>query len=258
MIKKSFRITLAIFILLIFIRYEDVSIANWAFNQKIPDWIRYGYTLTLFSLISFLILINKNRLADFHVDDKFIYALIITGVVVVIFYLPLPINLLVVMLTAIVIRVWAQGNFLLYEEKSPSNIPFHIIGSILPILPLYAFSIHISGVPNLNSIKLETIFFEANLPGIIFEEILFRGVLWVVLQDLNFKKEQILLYSIFAFWFSHYKMIFQGADYSFWVILPYISVYYGLMISKGQSLFRTFTYHVTINVLTATYKLLFS
>jgi hypothetical protein len=207
--------------------------------------------------MSFLILINKEGLREFNIDAKFIYVLIATGAVIVIFYLPLPINVLVVLLVAVVVKGLREGNHLFFEEKTHSNFLFYVVGSILPILPLYIFSIYLSGVPNLKSINLGTVFYEANILGIVYEELLFRGALWAILRKFNVKKDLILICSIFAFWSSHYKMVLEGVDYSFWIILPYISIYYGLMIAKGQSLFKTFVYHGLMNILTTAYKLAF-
>lgn len=97
--------------------------------------------------------------------------------------------------------------------------------------------------------------FEINLPGVIFEEFLFRGVIWEALLQLNFRKEFVLVFSGLLFWLAHYNFYSNGIWFRFWLVLPYISLYYGLMLLRGQSIFRTTIYHIGINVLIAIYKI---
>lgn len=93
--------------------------------------------------------------------------------------------------------------------------------------------------------------FLSNIPIVIVEEVLFRGMLWMFLKDLNFSDLKIVVVQAILFWFYHVGVTNSLVD--FWVILPIESVLFGLVVWKSRSITPGVFAHLLANVLTNFY-----
>jgi membrane protease YdiL (CAAX protease family) len=128
---------------------------------------------------------------------------------------------------------------------------FTILG-ILPVLlirlPVDNLSEHINEFVKFRLDWLLWIFI-GGLWGVLYEEILFRGVLWMILRDRGYSETKILVVQAALFWLAHLNLISRS---SFWVILPLFSLWLGFLVLRSKSLTPStwvhFIYNLSVNL----------
>jgi membrane protease YdiL (CAAX protease family) len=114
---------------------------------------------------------------------------------------------------------------------------------IIPVL----FSNYKSGI-NIAYEQIINSLIGANLFGVIFEEFLFRGLLWGFLKDQDLPESRIVLFQAILFWLAHYHSLFDGR-LSFWVSIPFVSIILGILILRSKSLTISTGTHFLYNFL---------
>jgi membrane protease YdiL (CAAX protease family) len=85
------------------------------------------------------------------------------------------------------------------------------------------------------------------LPGIVVEEIMFRGMLWMLLKNLNFSEIKIVILQAILFWISH-VYAFNNLAF-FWINAPMISILLGVIVWRSKSITPSTIAHILINML---------
>jgi membrane protease YdiL (CAAX protease family) len=247
------KITKIIFTLLLVIRFADGLYLILFLNSQVSDWFVYLDNLIIYSAIIAVILLNKNRLRDMNVDQWFIVLILVTGAYLLSFNLPPSIAIIILLLMGIV--AWSLMNSQL--NLAPFSIEVwklfaYIFISIVPISLIILYYVALAGIKiSLDAQSILLIAFGRDILGIAFEEILFRGVLWMLLIDLKLSPRTTLLVQALLFWVSHYRFLFTGSYFSFWVLMPILGLIYGYIVYKSKSISVTSLCHWSNNFLTA-------
>jgi membrane protease YdiL (CAAX protease family) len=81
----------------------------------------------------------------------------------------------------------------------------------------------------------------------VFEEVIFRGALWVYLRSLGLSERTTFFVQAFLFWIAHPRFLFLGDWYSFWVAAPCIAILLGLLVWRSKSLTPSVLAHFLFN-----------
>ncbi len=200
-------INTAILYLLLFLRIFVASLAIWIWHPISPNYTEmpawYGYTFTfvtyLFSLV--VIWLNQYNLQILNIDKPFILIFILSGFLVSIYYLPPILGIITGLLSFLTARLLISNKF---DFGQPNlnlwkTIPVFIIG-ISPFVLLY---ILIYPVISDKAYNFSTALFFSDLPSVVIEEIIFRGLLWAYLQNQNYTDTKIVYVQAFLFWLAH-------------------------------------------------------
>lgn len=86
------------------------------------------------------------------------------------------------------------------------------------------------------------------IPGTIYEEAVYRGMLYMFLMDLGVSKPKAFFIQAFLFWITHINYLFMFPFY-FWIILPIHSLIYGYIAMRSESLTASTFAHLLYNTL---------
>lgn len=85
-------------------------------------------------------------------------------------------------------------------------------------------------------------------PAAMIEEVTFRGLLWMWLRSHGWPDVRIVVLQAILFWLAHTKYLL-AEPIAFWVIVPVLSVFLGIIVWKTRSITPSTIAHVCINVL---------
>jgi membrane protease YdiL (CAAX protease family) len=91
-------------------------------------------------------------------------------------------------------------------------------------------------------------FITSQIPLMIFEEGLFRGLLYVFLRDLRLDEMRSILVQALFFWLAHINYLFQHPVF-FWIFIPIISLILVYIVVRTKSLSISSVTHILINFL---------
>lgn len=240
------RISYAILAVLFMVRFVDVSLPGWIFGANIPPWFAYWYVGLAYILTVLIVWLNRHRLSTLNIDRPFLIAVMLGGVLYV-FYLTTDIGILVGITTLLVFWAYRNGHFSIKDPARYSHgTVLLILVSVLPVLLYilrYGHTLH-------SDITYQAIIaslLQAQLAAVVFEEVIFRGVLWVVFRNLGFKEFASFILSSLLFWIAHYRYLLQGNGYSFWFALPLVAFLFGFLAWRTKSLTPSTAGHFLFN-----------
>jgi len=252
---KNKNLLYLIFGFMLLIRFTDVTVFNWLFNQSIPDWFKQVYSVVVYTLIFGVILLYRDHLNKINVDKQYIYLFLITGGILFIWYLPLAAGLYILLLVATIYEF--DKKKLLRHKNNHVNLSQLVTYLLIPLIPLILIVMgYISDGKELaieNQSFLNRIL-QANPSGVIFEEILFRGVLWMVLIELKMDQNKVVYVQGAAFWLAHYNIFLDHNYYSFFITLPCVALYWGYLVKKHNSISLTALCHFVFNLAVGYFK----
>ena len=85
-----------------------------------------------------------------------------------------------------------------------------------------------------------------NPPTAVVEEFTFRGLLWMVLKNLDWGDKRIVLAQAAIFWAAHSVYLFAD-PIAFWVVVPLLSVIMGMVVWKTKSIAVSGVAHICVN-----------
>lgn len=156
-------------------------------------------------------------------------------------YLPYQLSIILFLVIARNIYSYINREFVFGSASYSLKATAVAIFVFLPVIPLMV----------IRGIEIETnlivaAFINASFFGVVFEEFLFRGLLWKMLKDLGFTERKIIATQAFLFWMAHYHLLLSGS-LSFWITIPIISLMLGIVISKSKSLGLSISAHFLYN-----------
>ena len=222
------------------------SISNPLFLEELLRVIRdlNSYLLISWSylLIGIVLVVNRSDLHSLNVDGGLVFLYILCGLSYF-KYFPWPSGWLVLLLSAAI--------FILYKKEAftPTNLQLSawrtmtlvLIIFFLVLLPIFDL-LQLSKTSSI----IELIVYGA--PFVLLEEMLFRGLLWKFLDNLNLPTFLILSLQAFLFWVSHINNMIADPIF-FWLLMPIMSIILGIIVWRSKSLTVSFIAHILINFL---------
>lgn len=190
--------------LLLVIRLADNSLAVWLFGGTAPAWFTYWYADIIGVLVAVLLWLNRHDLAGINVDRTFVFLWILSNIIL---FAALPADAGIFvglsLIAAIILLAWASftDRFNFNEQtEQRSKTGLLVPLALLPLLPLFALA-YAYETPKLPLTfgKLVSAVNIASLYAIIFEELLFRGLLWKYLREWGVKGRAVILLQAFLF-----------------------------------------------------------
>ena len=237
------KITFGIFCFLLLLRATDFFVTDYT------PTIAYYFALFITILITALIWLNKEQLHILHIDKYFIFLFLILGVL----------TFMVYGATWLGVSGCASALFIIYLLRKRSlgfendkSLMLLILLTALGIMPVLLFrllanepSLFIKNFFALDGVNLFVLIFRT-LHAVIYEEVLFRGLLWMFLEKLKLSGMKILLIQGFLYWIVHFNWMPRA---SFWVLLPILSLWLGFLVLKSKSLVPSISAHFIWNLI---------
>jgi membrane protease YdiL (CAAX protease family) len=240
------RVTLWIFAVLFLIRLNSLLIPEASTGDN-ADTFSYFYILITFSLLAVVIWLNKANLSLLNIDTFFVYIFILAGILL---FLCFGLSLLGIAAGVSVISIFnlLRTRNLIFDNKykSVSTILIAAIG-ITPVilwrLLLHDLPFYIDGYFKLSASEVFGLIVLRTW-GTVYEEMLFRGMLWMILSKWKFSNSIIVLTQALLFWVVHANSV---SGFSFWVTLPIFSLWLGFLVVRSKSLVPSTIAHLAYN-----------
>ncbi|MBI5351124.1 MAG: CPBP family intramembrane metalloprotease [Chloroflexi bacterium] len=204
-----------------------------------------------FPVIIFILRLNRDRLQEMNMDRFYVCLLVIAGLI------PLykspnifPFNFFaVITVIALIYAVY----FLFSNKVKFGVIDFNALRMILLITGVFAgITVCIAGFGEAIKINLPhsgqllDIFLFQQIPGLIYEEAMYRGMLYIFLMDVGVSKSKAFYIQAFWFWIKHMHF---SLPFFFWIMLPILSLTYGYIAMRSKSLTPSTLAHLLYSTL---------
>ena len=209
------------------------SVQNWTFYL----WERFSFVL-----VGIVILVNRSDLKKINIDRSFLALFVISGILFC-GYSFWPLGWMGVLISGYIVYLVSK-NEINFENDSRPN-------SLLPIIILvllFFLSFLLQNVA-LNVATFNTIIqnISDQLPFLLAEEVIFRGLLWVCLKELGWSELVIIIVQAMLFWFFHIYYMFSE-PVLFWLIVPATSMFLGILVWKYKSITPSLVAHILFNL----------
>ena len=219
------------------------------YADQLNFWMIILYGLPLigsFPIIALVIKLNHNQLQKLNMDRFYVVMLITSGLIVLYSF---PYNCFAVI--ALIYAVYTLfGNKVKFAVFDPNALRM-----ILLIAGVFAgITICITGFVDAIKIGLPNTeqplrrFLLESIPISIYEEAVYRGMLYMFLMDLGLSKSKAFYIQAFLFWASHINYLLAN-PFFFWVVLPILSLTYGYIAMRSKSLTPSTFAHILYNTL---------
>ena len=204
--------------------------------------ILYGFLLFgSFPIIALVIKMNQDQLQKLNIDRFYVVLLIISGLLIL---SSSPLNCFVVIAAIYAVYI-LFGNQVKFSVMDPKALWITLL-----IIGLFAgITVYMAGfplkIPNAEAVRH---FLLNVIPGTIYEEAVYRGMLYMFLMDVGVSKPKAFYIQAFLFWITHINYLFLLPFY-FWIILPIHSLIYGYIAMRSKSLTASTFAHLLYNTL---------
>ena len=202
----------------------------WSGETGIAYWEEVSFLCTTYFLISLLLWVNKSNLNETGVDKNFIVLFIVLGAIYS-FLTPSKLGILLGVATILNIGTFFSSKSQ-YARNELGNKGFIMFLFILLALDFIYFIVIQKARLFMNDTTIIDAVFWTNLPFIVVEEFLFRGLLWKLLQDFELSENKIIFIQAFLFWLCHFYL----NPIVFWIFLPLISIMLGYLRLRSKSI----------------------
>ncbi len=196
-----------------------------------------------FPAIVFVIKLNRDQLQRLNIDRLFVFMLIVAALIQLYRY---PYNFF-----AVIALIYAV--YILFDRKAGFGVVdpnmFRII--LLISVVFVGIIVFATGFPNaiklgIPNLELLDIFVFKVVPGSIYEEAIYRGILYMFLMDLEVSKSKAFYLQAFSFWIIHMGDLLALPSF-FWLILPILSLIYGYIAMRSKSVTPSAFAHLLYN-----------
>jgi len=256
--KKNKMITNILLFILLFLRIfptvMDLIYGRFVLNKTaIPSWLDpLGRIAASFYLIyavcalvplTIIIILNRDNLQSLNVDKVFIFFFLFSGSAIFYAYF-FPFGWLTGITTIFVFVYFVKGH-LKFEDPSPLVLKISIwAGGAFIIGGMFIFN-------SLTALKVQNVLellFVRTIPGAVYEEMIYRGILWRFLKESGLSETKVFLFSSILFWISHVSYLLVD-PFAFWFTVPITSIVLGLMVWRSKSITPGIVTHILINIL---------
>jgi hypothetical protein len=215
-------------------------------QDVIKYWVEVSYRSVNYVLVSITIWLNKDDLQRLNIDRFFIIIFIVAGVILSL-YLPFPARVVICLVILFISLLLWLG--LLKFGGGPKNKGQTIILIVVLLIPSILTTFRAE--PPLNWAIIESMILNAalnaDLSQVVIEEVIFRGLLWMFLADLNLRTLYIILIQALLFWLAH-SFYLSSNPITFWVYMPFHSILLGIIVWRSKSISASSIGHFLINV----------
>ena len=213
--------------------------------RLINGWFYYLYQRCLFLLIAIVILINRSDLKSLNIDKYFIRLFAYSGLAYCWMYF-WPLGWAAGLISVFMLILYLKKGYQ-FGDTNPNLrwiVFIIVIGFILSLF-------FIGSIPD--SAKTERAIHWLLIdfpPFAVMEEVIFRGLPWMVLKKLNWSETWIVAFQAVLFWLSHTTYFFTN-PMMFWGIVPIASLLLGSIAWRSRSIAPSAVAHILFNVLLA-------
>jgi membrane protease YdiL (CAAX protease family) len=245
--RNTYLNVLLLSVLLLF-RLTDYYLFNYLnslVNNGIKDWLGYYYYSIVYVLISIVIWVNRDSLQDMHIDKTFMNIFIVAGLWLSLYSFRNAFGIIPFIATLITIRFFKGQNFRFGQMNKDYRFLLLIILLVLiPFTPYLILSIA-RQLPM--KLDFDTVLNNANLPALVYEEVLFRGILWMLLRNINLSERKTFYIQAILFSVSHTNYL--SSPVTFWLVGPMLSLLLGVIVWRLKSLTPSIVVHFLYNFL---------
>jgi len=203
---------------------------SWASEIKlIQDWTYTLFFHWSFILVEIVIIVNRNDLQSLNIDEAFM-AMFVAGSLTYWMYYRWPSGWIALLILVPIYILYKKQEFR-FAKTEP------IAGRIIMIIIVVFFLslIFIKEPLTIKRILSVTHFVITGVPLMLIVEVIFRGVLWKFLTDLNWSIPIIIGSQAFLSWLSLSRFMFTN-PVIFWMIFPIVSIILGIIVWRSKSI----------------------
>lgn len=239
--------SIGILILMLIIRFGDSRLATFLFSTD--DIKIYYFSSVLIILLMCIALgLERDNPTSLHVDSLFILLFVISSGLTLV-SVPFLYSIVPALGTIFIFSLFLRWGFNFQQSPTPW-IKTLIVVALPPLVTLVPFIFKMSF---LNSSAPETndliyYFSNTSLIGVVYEEFLFRGLLWKYLKKLRFSERTVFIVTSLLFWLAHYEYLLDSSLVVFWIYIPIISILLGFVVYRTKSIGFSSISHFLTNV----------
>jgi membrane protease YdiL (CAAX protease family) len=213
-------------------------------NDAIPPFEKVYFAIPIITL-SIFILANKNELDKFNIDKFVIYTFILLGIML---FLSFWLSVMGIAAVAASMAVMAVLPSLKTEHNRKRNFFYTIFFILIGIIPELLFKMLLTDIDQnykfFSGLSIGTIIAinSITLWNVLFEELLFRSILWKILNDWKFSNNKIILIQAFLFWLVHFRFT------AFGLAVLVFGVWAGFLTLRSKSLTPSIATHFVHNI----------
>jgi membrane protease YdiL (CAAX protease family) len=193
-------------------------------------WEEVVFLCISYSVISVTLWVNKSDLNELNIDKNFVVLFIVLGVVYS-FLTPSAFGILLGVATILNFGVFFSSKSRFAKNELGTKNFFIFLAILLVLDFIYFIVVQKAKLLMSDTAIIEAVFW-TNLPLIVAEEFLFRGLLWKFLRDFDLSENKIIYIQAFLFWLCHFYL----TPIVFWIFLPLISILLGCLTSRAKSI----------------------
>lgn len=237
-------ITYIVFGILFVVRLISGYVSATNQNNASQSFNIFFITVSLMALTVF-VLANKDYLANFNIDRYVVYTFILSGIMLFLSFGLSLTGIIAIACSLTIAKAWFNSKFELNQRRNFSHILLFIsIGIIPEVLLKLSFRELYRDYKFLFELSIGTIFVITSITlwNVMVEEMLFRSILWKLLNDWKFSDKKIILIQAFLFWLVHFRFTAFG--------LPVLvfGVWVGFLTLRSKSLTPAIATHFFHNV----------
>jgi membrane protease YdiL (CAAX protease family) len=244
--------------LLIFRFPIEAFVSNWArlFAIPISPLTVTGLTLIenstyfywdkwAFSIVGLVLVANRDSLQLLNVDVYFLSIFVCAGVAYFRFAAAEPWGWSALLVSVTILFLLRMKAF----KFGPIQPSMGFILASIGLISLLVLGVLIARrFPSFETLWQINHSFITRLPFEVVEEVIFRGMLWMLLKDLGWPPIRIIVFQALLFWLAHSYLMFS-APLWFWALVPVASVCLGILVWKTSSITPSTLLHSAINSL---------
>jgi hypothetical protein len=223
--------------------FNTTAFSSWMDNlRSIQNWTFYPWDRFSFVLVGIVILANRNDLKKIKIDKIFLVMFACSGLLFCRYYF-WPLGWMGGLISGYIIYILLK-NELNFENDSRPNSRQMIV-----ILVIAFFLYHLLNIESLNVAEIDAIvhFLLTKLPSWMVEEVIFRGLLWMCLEEFGWSELLIIIVQALLFWIFHIYYMFSD-PILFWLEVPIASVLLGILVWKYKSITPSSVAHILFNL----------
>jgi hypothetical protein len=187
------------------------------------------------------VILYKGELSILWMDRFFMILLIIANISVCWNFF-LPFGWIAGLLTVFIGSLDIMKRLSFKKIARPTWI--YIYGSIF--ISFIGFMVLINPTRILTFQRIFPELFSWEYPSAIFEELFFRGFVWMLFSHLKISAPKIIIFQALLFWIAHLNYIFTS-PFTFWLFAPIVGLLLGIIVWRSKSLVPSSLVHIVLN-----------
>jgi membrane protease YdiL (CAAX protease family) len=212
----------------------------------VEDWTYsfwYRWSLPLAGLV---LIANRSDLQSLNVDLYFVTIFILSGLVSFRFSALEPWGWASAIISIAIFLLYRKGAFKFGPAAPRVGLTKSLLGIVSIVSVLVLVFSFMWGLLTNRAMGSTLHTFLTDLPLLVVEELIFRGMLWMFLDRLGWAVPKIIIFQAILFWLAHSYYI-STFPFHFWVVIPIGSVLFGVLVWKTKSITSSTLAHLALN-----------